>query len=388
MLSELVTARPYATEAGTARFVQRHGAQTASDAYTPIGKMLLSSIGLGTYCGPATDDGDRDYEQAVTDAVRRGINVFDTASNYRHQRSERAIGRALAGLFERGEIYRSEVLVASKIGFVPFDGDRPADPAGYIAQSTVGAGLCTPEELVAGCHCMAPDFVRQTLAQSLSNLGLQTLDVCFLHNPDAQLQVHDRQTVLERLRRAFEVLEAAADAGQIRVYGIATWSGLRAKSHERDFLPLHEAVAMAEQVAGLRHRFKAVQLPVNLAMTEAHTRRNHQHGGGEASVLEVARRLGLAVFASSSLHSGRLGRARLGHVPPLPHGHCCEGDDHPAMAAIQYARSVAGVASALVGMRNVHNVARNAKLLRVPRAPSGWVEAASAGQSAVGAFGT
>ncbi|MBM4345607.1 MAG: aldo/keto reductase, partial [Deltaproteobacteria bacterium] len=274
MVSELISQRPYATEAGTQRFAARHGGLSAADAYSSVGRMRVSSVGLGTYTGPATDEADDQYEQAVTDAVRRGINVFDTASNYRHQRSERAIGRALRGLFDRGEIYRSEVLVASKAGFVPFDGAPPCDPQAFLRDQTVGAGLCDDHELVAGCHCLAPEFLLRTLQQSRHNLGLQTIDVYFLHNPDTQLQTCDLDTVHDRLRRAFTALEGAADQGAIRVYGLATWSGLRARSQERDFLSLFDCVRIAEQVAGSRHRFRAVQLPVNLAMPEAHTRRN------------------------------------------------------------------------------------------------------------------
>ena len=377
MVSELVSDRPYATQAGTARFVQRHGAHTAADAYSTVGKMLLSSVGLGTYTGPADDNGDADYTQAVTDAVRRGINVFDTASNYRHQRSERAIGAAIAGLIARGEIFRSEILIASKAGFVAFDGQRPADPLGFIHQQTVGAGLCEPDELVSNCHCLAPDFIAATLQQSLCNLGLETIDVYFLHNPDTQLQTCDRPTLLERLRRAFVSLEAAADRGWIRAYGLATWSSLRARSTERDFLSLFDAVAVAEQVAGSRHRFKAVQLPVNLAMPEAHLRRNHQLRGQPMTALQAADHLGLAVFASSALNSGRLGKATLGHVPPLPQGYSCGPDEEPAVTALQFARSVPGVHSALVGMRTLPNVAHNARVLRIPRAPQGWVHMAA-----------
>ncbi len=377
MLSEHITARAYATEAGTTRFVQRHGAATASDAYSRIGKIALSSIGLGSYLGPSDDASDADYTAAVTDAVRRGINVFDTASNYRCQRSERAIGLALQGLIDRGEIYRSEVLVASKAGFVAFDRERPADPAGYMHDRTVGLGLCAPDELQAGCHCLAPDYLAATLAQSRANLGLETIDVYFLHNPETQLQHIDQATLLERLRRAFVAMEAAADKGWIRVYGLATWSGLRARPQERDFLPLELAVQAAYDVAGARHRFKAVQMPLSLSMPEAHLHSNQRHGTATLAAIAAAQRLGLAVFASAALHQGRLARHRLTHVPPLPFGHHGVDACEPGMAALQFARSVPGVVTALVGMRQMAHVAHNAQVLRLPRAPLSWVDAAA-----------
>lgn len=377
MLSELITARAYATEAGTARFVQRHGAANHAQCYSNVGQMQLSSLGMGSYLGPSDDASDADYSAAVTDAVRRGINVFDTASNYRCQRSERAIGLALHGLIERGEIYRSEVLVASKAGFVAFDGDRPDDPAAYIVARTVGRGLCGPDELQAGCHCLAPDYITATLQQSRANLGLETIDLYFLHNPETQLQQIDQATLLDRLRRAFMALEAAADSGWIRVYGLATWSGLRARPVDRDFVPLELAVQAAYEVAGSRHRFKAVQLPLSLSMPEGYLHRNQHCGQVTLGAIEAAQRLGLAVFGSAALHQGRLAKHRLGHVPPLPPGHHDHDPLEPALAALQFARSVPGVTSALVGMRQLGHVADNARCLRLPRAPLAWVDAAA-----------
>jgi len=53
-------------------------------------------LGLGTYLG--ADDGETDvlYQDAIVRALELGVNVLDTAVNYRHQRSERAIRTALA----------------------------------------------------------------------------------------------------------------------------------------------------------------------------------------------------------------------------------------------------------------------------------------------------
>lgn len=367
MVSELVSQREYATEAGTARFARRHGQDRDPGAFNLAALLQLSSLGLGTYLGPATDAQDARYEAAVIEAVRRGINVLDTASNYRCGRSERAVGRALATLLESGEIFRSEVLIASKAGFVPFDGTSPVDPAGWLRDRTIGRGLCAEDELVACCHCMAPAYLTDTLQRSRAQLGLATIDVYFVHNPETQLQILALEQVEDRLRRAFEALEAAADRGEIRVYGVATWSGLRARPGERDHLSLERIVALAEQVAGLRHRCKAVQLPVNLAMPEAFVLQNQTVRGEAMTALQAAQRLGMLAFASGPLQQGRLAKLRPAHVAPL-------GELDPAGVALQFARSVPGVTSALVGMANPTHVTENTRLLGIPRAPSGWIE--------------
>ena len=187
MVSELIGARPWATEAGTARFVARHGAGRAPDAWTRIARLELSSIGIGTYLGPSDDATDKNYQAAVVDAVRRGVNVIDTASSYRHGRSERVVGQALAELQAMGEVYRGEVLIASKAGFVTAEGSQPADPLAHAMAATVGAGLAEADELSCGCHCMAPGYLAETVKLSLERLAIETLDVCFVHNPECQL---------------------------------------------------------------------------------------------------------------------------------------------------------------------------------------------------------
>lgn len=372
MVTELISARHFATEAGTRRFVQRHGPVLARDAYNLTGQLQFSSLGIGTYLGAATDVADAAYEAAVVEAVCRGVNVIDTAANYRQQRSEKLIGRALAHLQDCGEIFRSEVLVLTKAGFVPQPTQPPADPLGWAVAQTVAQGLCAPEELVSCCHCMAPQWLRHSLGQSLDNLGVQTVDVFFVHNPETQLQTLDRDSFYDRLRRAFEALEAAADAGQLRVYGLATWSGLRAKPHERDFVSLERVMQVAHEVAGTRHRMRAIQLPLNLAMPEAFCYRNQHVRGQDLTVLEAAQQLGLAVFASAPLHQGKLSRRTLPHVPPLP-----DGQSDPHQQALQFTRSAPGVTSTLVGMGQAAHVADNLQVLRQPRAPLEWLRAAS-----------
>jgi aryl-alcohol dehydrogenase-like predicted oxidoreductase len=369
MVSPLVTDRPFATEAGTRRFAKRFA--DLHDGFREVALLQFSALGLGTYLGAADDATDAGYEASVIEAVRRGVNVFDTASNYRCQRSERALGRALHGLLASGELYRSEVVVASKAGFVPFDGEPPADAAAWMREATVGRGLCDADELVAGCHCLAPTYLRHTLAATLRNLQLATVDVYFLHNPETQLQVVDLPTLRERLRRAFQALEAAADAGLLRVYGLATWSGLRARPDERDFLPLELAMQCAEEVAGSRHRLRAIQLPISLALPEAVLCRNQTVRGRALTVVEAARELGLVVFGSGTLLQGKLARTTPHHVPPLP------GTQTPAERALQFSRGIEGLTTALVGMARPDHVAQNAAVYRRPAPPQGWMQHAA-----------
>jgi aryl-alcohol dehydrogenase-like predicted oxidoreductase len=379
MVSELISQRAYATDAGTQRFMRRHAYGKADDAYADVFRMRLSSIGVGTYLGAATDEVDDAYEAAIIDAVRRGINVIDTAGNYRCQRGERVVGRALRSLTESGEVYRSELFVASKAGFVPFDGQPPVDIAAYLRECTITRGLAQDGDVIGGCHCMTPAYLQDALDRSLSNLGLETLDVLFLHNPETQLQVIDRETFDDRLRLAFQFLEGAVAAGKIRAYGLATWSALRARPSERDHISLERTMELASEVAGLRHNMRAVQMPLNFAMPEALTRPNQMVRGRMMPALDAVRELGLLALASGPLLQGRLGRQRPMAVPQF------EDLVTPAEHALQFARSAPSVTSALVGMATLAHAAENARLLGRPKAPVSWVTAAATVQTGGGA---
>ena len=58
--------------------------------------LFLSSLGLGSYIGAPTEEDDLKLFNAILDSVQsHGVNVLDTAINYRYQKSERTIGAAL-----------------------------------------------------------------------------------------------------------------------------------------------------------------------------------------------------------------------------------------------------------------------------------------------------
>jgi aryl-alcohol dehydrogenase-like predicted oxidoreductase len=343
-----------ATSEGTAAYRAIHGAGAADGHFRKWCGLGLSSIGIGTHLGPDDDATDALYEAAVERAVLSGINVVDSAVNYRGQRSERAVGRALGRLVDAGDLAREGVVVATKGGFLPFDG--PAPP-----------GLVRPGDLVAGCHCMTPGYLEDQIERSRVNLGLETIDIYYLHNPETQLGEVSRPVFVRRLRAAFECLEAAAQDRKIGVYGTATWSGYRQPQAARDFLSLPDLVACAREVGGPEHKFRAVQLPYNLAMSEAFTLANQRAGREVVPLLEAARRLGIYVMTSASIYQGQLAK----DLPPVI-ARFLPGLDSDAQRALQFVRSTPGVGTALVGMKSAAHVAEARHLCAVPPVP--WSE--------------
>jgi len=350
-----------ATLEGTKRFAAR--SKTAPGHFREAAGVLLSSIGLGTYLGNEDAATDAGYEESVGVALSSGVNVFDSAINYRGQKSERAIGRALAEAFERGAARRDETFVATKGGYLPHDADDPRDPRRYILATFLETKIASRPEVVAGGHCIAPSYLRDQIDRSRSNLGLETIDLYYLHNIEAQTTAVDRPTFRVRLVKAVEALEEAADAGRIGAWGLATWDGLRVPPEHPEHLSLADARRVAEEVAGARHHFAAVQLPVNLAMAQAVAYRSQEFGRERMPALTAAEREGLAAFGSASLLQGRLAADLPEEVEAA-----FPGAEPGAQQALQFSRSAPGMTTALVGVSTPEHARENFRLAGVPPA--------------------
>lgn len=321
-----------ATAQGTARYLARYPQYEAAAFYRTVFNLSVSSLGIGTYLGAADEAADRAYTDALIAAGEGGINFFDTAINYRNQRSERCIGAALKRL------QRDEIVVCTKAGFLT--------PGGVPAR-------LQPDDVVGGMHSMAPRFLADQIERSRANLGVESVDVFYLHNPETQLGFRTVPDFEERIRRAFGQLERLTSEGRTRWYGVATWDGFRKKGA----LDLERLAELAAQEGGEEHHFRFIQLPFNVAMVEAFL-------GGSESVLQTAGRLGITVVASAALLQtkviGQMPEKLARQMPNLA---------SDAQRAIQFTRSTPGVAVALVGMGRRAHVEHNLGVARVRPLP-------------------
>ena len=346
-----------ATHAGTDRYRERFADGLSGGYFGTLDGVTLSSVGIGTYLGDPTDAEDERYRDALVTAVESGINVIDTAINYRCQRSERVVGRAI----EESAVDRDEVFVATKGGYIPFDTNPPGHVEGYVDANFVETGLVDPEDLGEGLHCMTPEFIDHQLDRSLSNLGTGTIDCYYVHNPEAQLPVRSREAVYDQLEATFARLESRVAAGDIERYGLATWAAFRVAADDPSFLSLWEVLdrarAAADAAGNDDHHFRAIQLPFNPLMAEAFTVRSHETRDGVEipNVLSVARANDVGVFTSASLGEGEVFERGIPEDVEI----WFEGDTD-AQKAINFARSAPGVTCALVGSRRPAHVVENA----------------------------
>ncbi len=352
-----------ATQDGTARFVANAiRGDVVPEHFREAEGLKLSTIGLGTYLGDSDDATDASYRRAVVEAAALGCNVFDTAINYRCQRSERTLGAALRDLESEG-ITRDQIVVATKGGYIPFDGAPPTDAADYVRTRFLERSLFGREDLAGGCHVLTPSFLEDQLRQSLENLDVETIDIYYLHNPEAQLASVAGDVVEARLTAAIEFLEQAVADGKIGFYGAATWNAYRVAPESKDFMSLADMVAIAQDVGGDGHHLRFVQAPHNLAMTESFTTQNQGVDGEDQSLCQAAESLGVHLVSSASLAQGRLTQG-------LPDwlGKLFKGFATDAQRSLQFARSTPGFTSALVGMKSVVHVRENLAVAGVPPA--------------------
>ena len=346
-----------ATPDGTRRFQKRFENGQIDHFYRPLSDdLLVSSLGLGTYLGECDDAEDGRYTSTVIAALSRGVNLLDTAINYRCQRSERAIGEAVRVLISRGDIERSEIVVCTKGGYIPLERTPPGTKEGYrgfLDSEYYGPGVMQPEDVVSGGHCITPRYLNDQIERSRRNLGLAFIDVYYLHNPEQQLEVLSRSAFLSVIGAAFSTLEEQVRRGVIGCYGCSTWNGFRVPPDARNHLSLEELVSVAREVGGDNHHFRIIQLPINLAMTEAVRVPTQCIGADRVSLLEAAHRVGVAVVGSATLMQSQLTRSL-----PDQLRSAFPGFNSDARRAIAFAQSLP-VTAALVGMKSVAHLEQN-----------------------------
>src|SRR5882762_10179377 len=145
--------------------------------YRKLGKNgpTVSAIGLGA--GSATTNfGERDDEVQIATVHRAmdlGVTLFDTADRYMKGRHERVLGRALKGR-------RDKLIVCSKFGNI----DNPDGSKAYNGK---------------------PEYVRSACEASLKQLGLETIDLYYLHRIDPDVPIEDTVGAMAGLVRAGKV---------------------------------------------------------------------------------------------------------------------------------------------------------------------------------------
>lgn len=355
-----------ATKEGTFTYLKKFGSYS-KDFYRFNGELFFPSLGIGTYKPePYKEDNYIiNYAEAIKTALRHGIHFIDTAINYRYQMSEREIGEALSEMIQSGEIKREEVIIASKGGFIPLDFPFPENPYGWIQETVLKSGLASAEEIIIDQHCISPEYLRWSCEQSLKNLGLDTIDIFFLHNPETQLGYVDQETFYTRIEAAFGLFETLRREDKIGAYGIASWNGFLYEEEHTEYISLAKVMEIARRVGGDDHGFKYLQSPFNMAKPHAYGYANQQcEDGMYYPLMHACAQFDLSLLGTSPLLQKNLFKrpfaAKIGELMQT-------GELSDVASALQFARS-AGAITAIFGAVEPSHVIDNTILAYVPNA--------------------
>ena len=349
-MSTLVPGR--ATTLGTQRYMERYGANFPVSHYSDFLHLhyKLSSLGIGSFPGAASDAVDAAYAAVVERAALAGINVFDTAAHYRYGRSARALGEGLRRALAKG-VAREGLYVVSKGGFLTFEQGPPEDFPSWFQSEIVARGLGTADDLTQA-HLLSPAYLDRQIDQCREALGLATLDAFLIDQPEVHIPRLGKEELNRRLLRVFLLLEKAVQEERIACYGMATFHGLRTETDNPLFQSLTSMLGLAEKAARelggaqAKHHFRVAQMPFNQVMLEGYTRFSQATGQGNvASSIQAAHQLKVYVMASHSLLKGHLAGQSVEVV-----AQALSDLPNPAQRALQFNRSTPGVGTSLVGI--------------------------------------
>ncbi len=248
-------------------------------------------------------------------------------------------------------------LLSTKNGYVTNDGDIKEDLMQYVMREYGKTGIVKEGDISPGYHCMTLPYLNDQLERSLKNLGMDCIDLMYLHN-SVEGQTHlPREQFLKNLKDVFEFYEKKRKEGKIRFYGMATWECFRVTQENPLFLQLSEVMDLAMEVGGTEHGFRFIQLPFNLMLDQAYLTKNHSVNGKTISLLEAAQAFNLGVFTSVPLLQGKLLTANA--MPEF-------GDYSTSVRLLQFVRSTPGVTAPLIGQKSESHVTENMDIMKIP----------------------
>ena len=346
----------FATPEGTKKFAQSSGVNLTN--FKEFENLTFSNVGIGTYLGDSDSKTDDLVKNAVKQSIHSGINVVDTAINYRSQKAERSVGKAVKELVDEKTISRDQIFISTKNGYVTNDADVNLGFWEYVKEEYTQNGILKEGDVSSDYHCMTIPYLSDQLDRSLKNLDLECVDLMYLHNSiEGQIKDISKDQFLENLKSVFELYEQKKDEGKLKFYGMATWECFRVPKDNPQYLSLEDTVALAKKIGGENHGFRFIQLPFNLYYDQALLAKNQSVETKNVSILEAGVHLDVGIFTSVPLMQGRL--LAPGVMPDF-------SDLKPSLRALQFIRSAPGVLAPLVGQKSSEHVAENMEIMSIP----------------------
>lgn len=298
-----------------------------------LGRLSLGTGPLGNLYAPVPPS---DAAGVVDEALSAGIRYFDTAPHYGAGVAEERLGAALAG------VPRSSYVLSTKVGrlLVPREPGVPPDEEGFV-----------DEPPVRRVWDFSADGVRRSLEASLTRLGVDRVDVLYLHDAAG----HEDEVY----RTGFPALAALRDEGVVTAIGAG----------------LNEADVLTQLVTRLDLDVVLVANQYTLLEQAA-----------LSSLLPLCASRGIPVVAAAPFNAGILMGASTFPVTAATRARAaslraaCDAHGVPlAAAALQFPAAHPAVTTVLFGSRSPAELTTNLAAAATPIPPTFWSALRTAG---------
>ena len=160
--------------------------------------LEVSRLGVGTapLGGLFTSVSDDEVDALIERALEVGLSYFDTAPFYGSGSSERRLGKALQ------KVPRSSFRLSTKVGRILVPGKTEGD-TGYVDLDPFNP-----------VYDYSASGIRRSFESSLERLGLESVDIAYIHDPDDHLD--------QAINEAYPELDAMRKEGLVSSIGIGT----------------------------------------------------------------------------------------------------------------------------------------------------------------------
>jgi aryl-alcohol dehydrogenase-like predicted oxidoreductase len=312
-----------------------------------IGWFSTLPIGMGTHLGDFSDLDSKKYIQTLLYGIENGINFIDTAINYRGMRSEKDVGKTLYEAINVKKIVkREELIISTKCGLILGDITEGLRPSAYLDQILKPLGIQEDAFSVVNDwdrHTLMPAFYEYAISKSKENLGIETIDIHYIHIPEISRYALGEEQFYNQLRKLFYFYETQVAKNNVRFYGLASEVSFLYDDTSRWYISLEKVCKIAEEVAGKAHHLKFIQLQYNYIERTAATKKYQKISSRQVTALESAHELGINVIVNMPLN--------MGNIPK----------DVSVDEMLHFVTDNPHILSTMVGSKNLEHLASNLK---------------------------
>ena len=259
--------------------------------------LKYSNLGIGTYLGDINEKIDKKIYKVLISSIENGINLIDTAPNYRCERSEKIVGRLVKN------VKRDKLVICTKVGFLPYSDVIPTNEKLFFTNKFIKSKIINPKDIYGDWQSFHPNYIEWQINESLKRLNTDYIDIYYLHNPEEILSYVNKDVFYDIISKAFHFLDKMINDGKVRFIGISSWNGFL----DTNKIDLNQIMSIAKSSLKTE-KFKFLQVPYNLAMADHLTQKTQINPlkNSKCSLMYLAAFYKIDVITNAPLAHGRL----------------------------------------------------------------------------------